>query len=118
MRPARTNAGDIMRIAVMLGAIVALLAMPVRAGERDVATTIKTYEAVANDPARLKTFCDMIAYAASSEEVSEERMDAFLDKLGPDFRDAWTSEDLAGGQLQDSDLIDEAIGNLYVACGS
>jgi hypothetical protein len=105
-----------MKQAAILAAMCVLVARPAAAESPAATATIKLYEAVAADPARLKIFCEMITFAAKSDDVDEATMDGFLDRLGKEFREAWTSEADPTDDPQDSELIDEAIGNLYVAC--
>ncbi len=105
-----------MRRAAILSA-AALFVSPANAASPAATTTIQTYEAVAADPARLKIFCEMIALPAMSEEADAAKMEGYLEKLGPEFRAAWSSPEDADVNGKDSERVDEVIGNLYVACG-
>ena len=106
-----------MRRAAIVAAAAALFVLPANAASPAATTTIQTYEAVAADPAKLKIFCEMIALPAMSEEADAAKMEGYLDKLGPEFRAAWSSAEDADVNGEDSERVDEVIGNLYVACG-
>ena len=104
-------------------AVVGLLAVPAVAASADIADAIKTFEGIAADPAKLKTFCDMNAAMESAGEADDAAIDAldkkvegYMKTLGPDVEKAF---DVGGDLDPDSDdgkAYDAAVEKLEKNC--
>lgn len=96
----------------------ALLVSPALAASPKIETAVKTFKAVAADPAKLKTFCEMTKAMASAGEkedkVAEEKIDALMKQLGSDFESAWTAGDELTDETPDGKAylagVDELVG--------
>ena len=77
--------------AVCLGATMVMAASP------QIEAAMKTLGALANDPAKLKLYCDLQAEIGAMGEkedpVAEERIEGMIKQLGPEFETAWTAAD-------------------------
>jgi hypothetical protein len=80
-----------MLVTLGLGATYVMAASPA------VESAIKTLKAVAADPARFKTFCDMQkaaeALGEKEDAAAEAKIEALAKQLGADFEKAWSAGD-------------------------
>ncbi len=87
-------------IAAGLAASSALAASP------KVDTAIKTFQAMAGDNTRMKTFCEMtkvMSQAGEKEDkVADAKIDALMKQLGSDFEKAWAAGDDIGENSPDA----------------
>jgi hypothetical protein len=94
-----------------------LATSPAIAADAKVDAAVKAFDAVAADPAKLKTFCEMSkAMASASDEQDEKKaaamesqLQGYMNTLGPDFKTAWDSgaeldPDSAGGKAMNTAL--------------
>ena len=105
-------------------AACAFLAWPATAASPEVEAAIKAFGAVAGDPTKLRTYCDMSkAMAASGDENDEAMIDAldkkmqsFMEELGPDFEKALETGAELDPDSTDGDAFDTALDNLDNKC--
>ena len=100
-------------------ALCGLFASPVLAANAAVESAVKTFDAVANDAAKLKVYCEMSKAMSSADaednskaEVLDKQMDGFMKQLGPEFQSAFE----AGADL-DPESSDAAMDKLDDKCG-
>lgn len=78
-------------VAACLGTLAALAASP------KIEAAVKTFKAVAADPAKLKTFCAMSKAmdeaGEKQDQAAEAKIAGFMKQLGPDFETAWNAAD-------------------------
>jgi hypothetical protein len=93
---------------------IALAASP------QVEAAVRTFRAVAADPAKLKTFCDMMQV---EEQIGENensplnaQLDRLLDQLGPEFQATWEAVGDADESSPDGRLLSAAVDRLSERC--
>ena len=83
--------GLIAGLVLCLGAYCALAASP------KIEAAVKTFKAVAADPAKVKTFCAMNKAVEEAgdkqDQATEDKIMGFMKQLGPDFETAWNAAD-------------------------
>ena len=91
--------------ALSLGVFAAMAASP------KIEAALKSFRAIAADPAKLKTYCAMDsameAAAEKKDKSAQGKVDTLMKQLGPDFKAAYE----AGEDLDDN----SADGKAYVA---
>ncbi len=85
-----------MKMLLAACALCGLFATPVLAANAAVETAAKTFDNVGNDPAKLKTYCEMSKVMSSADaeddskaEALDKQMDGFMKALGPEFQTAF-----------------------------
>jgi hypothetical protein len=107
-------------------AMCGLLVAPAFAVSDNVATAIKTIEQVGNDPAKLKTYCDMSKLMSSAEDIEDEskaeeldaKMDDYMKQLGDQFESAFEVGADLEPESEDGKAFDAAFDALDDKCGS
>lgn len=102
----------------------ALLALPAGAASRQVQDAIKTFEQVAGDPAKLKTFCELDATMASAadeqdeskEEALEKQVEGYVKSLGADFEKALELGSDLDPESEDEKTYEDALDKLVEQC--
>jgi hypothetical protein len=115
MRPAsavrRTAFGEnIMKRVVVAAAAVCLGVWSVMAASPKIEAALKQFKAVAADPGKLKTFCDMDSAMEAASEKDDKaaagKVEKLMKQLGPDFLAAWN----AGNDLDEKSADGKAYG--------
>jgi hypothetical protein len=100
--------------AAVLGAAVAPAASP------QVDLAIKAVQAVGNDPARLKLFCEfhklLQAVGEKEDEASQKQVEELVAKIGPDFSAAWDIGDELDENSEDGQEFYDAVDTLAEKC--
>lgn len=86
---------------------------------------LKTFEAVGNDPAKLKTYCEMSKLSAgggddvddSKSEALDKQMQGYMKELGPDFETAYEAGADLDPESADGKSYDAALDKLDGKCG-
>jgi len=101
-----------------------LFASPVLANPA-LETAIKTFEGVGNDPAKLKTYCEMSRVMSSPDaeddskaDELDKQMDGFMKELGPEFQAAFETGADLDPESEDGKKYDAAMDKLDDKCGS
>jgi hypothetical protein len=84
-----------MKRVVVAAAAACLGVYSVMAASPKIEAALKTFKAVAADPGKLKTFCELdTAMQAADEKKDKEaagKADALMKQLGPEFENAWNA---------------------------
>ena len=98
--------------------------MPVLAANAAVDAAVKTFDAVGNDAAKLKTYCEMskVMSSADAEDDSkaaelDKQMDGFMKQLGQDFQTAFEAGADLDPESADGKTYDAAMDKLDDKCG-
>lgn len=114
------------RIAATL-AFAALIAGPALAADPKVDAAVAAFAAVANDPAKVKIYCEMSkAMNSMGDDEKDEAKAAELDKklgdymaqLGADFQKAWDTGADVDPESGDGQAMSAALDKLEAKCGS
>jgi hypothetical protein len=105
-------------------ALCGVFAVPALAANAAVESAVKTFEAVGNDPAKLKTYCELSKVMSSAdtedeskdEEISKQ-MDGFMKALGADFQTAFDAGADLDPASDDGKVYDDAMNKLDDKCG-
>ena len=105
-------------------AVCGLLASPALAN-RTIDTAIKTFDAVAADPAKLKTYCEMSKLSAgggddaddSKSQELDKQMQGYMKELGTDFETAYEAGADLDPESADGKSYDAALDKLDDKCG-
>jgi hypothetical protein len=99
---------------------VAMIAGAVPAASPAVDLAIKTIEAVANDPVRLKLFCQLNKLIQDSSDKEDpaiqKQIDDLVAKLGPEFTAAWEIGDELDENSEDGQEFYGAVDSLAEKC--
>jgi hypothetical protein len=98
----------------------ALAALPAYAVSPKVESATKTFQSVAADPAKVKTYCEMSKVMEGAgdqaDAATEQKIQTLIKQLGPDFETAWN----VGGELDetspDATAYNSALDNLSSKC--
>ena len=81
---------------------------------------IKAIEAVGNDPARLKVFCELNALLQEAgdkeDEATSKQIDDLIARIGGDFSSAWDVGDELDENSPDGQEFSAAVDNLADKC--
>ena len=104
-------------------ALCGLFATPVLAANAAVDTAVKTFDAVGNDAAKLKTYCEMSKVMSSADaeddsksEALDKQMDGFMKDLGPEFQTAFEAGADLDPESADGKVYDAAMDKLDDKC--
>jgi hypothetical protein len=105
-------------------AVCGLLASPALANPT-IDAAIKTFEAVAADPGKLKTYCEMSKLSAgggddaddSKSEALDKQMQEYMKQLGQDFETAYEAGADLDPESADGKAYDAALDKLDDKCG-
>ena len=108
-----------MRIVVSVAAIC-LGTATVMAASPKIEAAIKTFKAVAADPARLKLFCAMNAAlddaAEKKDKAAAAKIPQLMKQIGPDFESAWNAGEDVDDDTPDGKVFVSAIDELADKC--
>jgi predicted Zn-dependent protease len=106
----------VLPIAALCLAATAALA----AGNPMTDAAISTFQSVAQDPAKMKLYCEMSAVMDKAgdnpDEAAEAKIDTYVQKLGPDFQSAWDVGDNVDENSPDGERLDAALDQLTNKC--
>jgi hypothetical protein len=115
---------QIMRKILAALALCGLCVPPALAANAAVESASKTFEAVAADPAKLKTYCEMSKLMASGNDEDESKAEAldkqmqgYMKDLGPDFESAFEAGADLDPDSADGKAYDAALDGLDAKCG-
>lgn len=101
-------------------AVLCLTTVAVSASNPKVDKAIGVLRDVGKDPARLKIYCEMSdvveAQGDRDDDASEAAIDSYLDKLGPDFEEAWETIEETDEISADGKRLDAALDALEDQC--
>jgi hypothetical protein len=99
---------------------LALIATPALAASPQVEAAIKVLQAIAADPAKLKTFCEMMKIEEQMGEKDdpalEGQFDKLLEQLGPEFKVAWAAVEAVAEESADGKVLHDALDQLSDKC--
>lgn len=108
-----------MRI-VASAAAIGLMACAVMAASPKIESAVKTFRAVATDPAKLKLFCAMDAAMGVAEQKKDKAsVDAVVElmkQLGPEFETAWSAGEDVDDDSPDGKVFVSALDELSDKC--
>lgn len=108
-----------MRI-VVSAAVVCLGAYSAMAASPKIEAAVKTFKAVAADPAKLKLFCTMNAALESAAEKKDKaaaaKIPQLIKQIGPDFEAAWNAGDDVDDDTPDGKVFVAALDELTDKC--
>ena len=100
--------------AMCLGACAAMAASP------KIEAAVKTFRAVAADPAKLKIFCAMNAALEAAAEKKDKAAavadHAIMKQLGPEFESAWNAGEDVDDDSPDGKVFVSALDELTDKC--
>jgi len=105
-----------------LAAAVALflVATPATAAGPLVEAAVKVFQAVAADPAKLKTFCEMMKIeeqmSGKDDAALEAQFEKLLEQLGPEFKVAWAAMEAIDENSPDGKVLGAALDELDDKC--
>jgi hypothetical protein len=109
----------VMRIVIGVAAIC-LGAYSVMAASPKIEAAVKTFKAVAADPAKLKTFCAMDAALEAAAEKKDKAAGAqitqLMKQLGPEFESAWNAGEGVDDDTPDGKVFVSALDELTDKC--
>jgi hypothetical protein len=83
-------------------AVLCLTALSAQAANPKVESATKVFHSVANDSAKVKTFCEMSkamdAAGDKPDAATDAKIQTYMTQLGPDFQQAWD----AGSELEEN----------------
>jgi len=105
-------------------ALCGLFVPPALAASASVEAAIKTFEAVGNDPAKLKIYCDMSKLMSTGDDEDESKAEAldiqmqgYMKELGSDFEAAFEAGADLDPDTDDGKAYDAALDGLDTKCG-
>jgi hypothetical protein len=105
---------------VFAGLVACLGVASALAADPKIVAAIKTFQAIAADPAKVKTFCEMIQVmdAAGDKEdpAAEAKIAELMKQLGPDFEAAWNTADEVDEDTPDGKDYNSAMDSLADKC--
>jgi hypothetical protein len=105
-----------------LAAAVALFLVttPATAAGPLVEAAVKVFQAVAADPAKLKTFCEMMKIeeqmSGKDDAALEAQFEKLLEQLGPEFKVAWAAMEAIDENSPDGKVLGAALDELDDKC--
>jgi hypothetical protein len=109
-----------MKRIVLAGVIACLGSYGALAASPKIESAVKTFKAVAADPGRLKTFCEMTramdAIGDKEDAAAEAKIDGLMKQLGPDFDAAWNAADDLDDNSEDGKAYGAAMDDLAGKC--
>ena len=109
-----------MQRAVVAALAVCLAQCPALAASAKVDAAVKTFKALATDPARMKIFCDMgKAMDEAGDQPSpaaDAKVDGFMKQLGPEFETAWAVAEGLDDNSPDGKAYNNALDELAGKC--
>jgi hypothetical protein len=110
----------IMKRVVVAAAAVCLGVCSVLAASPKIEAALKTFKAVAADPGKLKTFCEMDSAMEAASEKGDKaagaKVEALMKQLGPDFLAAWNAGNDIDEKSADGKAYAKGIDTLIEKC--
>jgi hypothetical protein len=106
---------------IVLAAVVACFgSYGALAASPKIESAVKTLKAVAADPGKLKTFCEMTramdAMGDKEDAAAEAKITELMKQLGPDFDAAWNAADDLDDNTEDGKAYNAAMDDLAGKC--
>lgn len=110
---------------IVMGSLAACAAAVLGAGLAPAASpqvdlAIKAVQAVGNDPARLKLFCEFHKILQSAgdkdDDATQKQIEDLVTKIGPDFSAAWDIADELDENSNDGQEFYDAVDTLAEKC--
>lgn len=105
---------------VLAGVIGCLGAYGALAASPKIESAVKTFKAVAADPGKLKTFCDMTramdAMGDKEDAAEEAKITGMMKQLGADFAAAWDAAEDLDENSEDGKAYNAAMDDLAGKC--
>lgn len=105
-------------------AVCGVFGLPALAANPTVDSAVKTFEQVAGDPAKLKTYCEMSKVMSSAESADDgkndeldKQMDGYMKQLGTEFETAFEAGADLDPESADGKTYDAALDALDDKCG-
>jgi hypothetical protein len=109
-----------MKRIVLAGVVACLGSYGALAASPKIESAVKTFKAVAADPGKLKTFCEMTRTMDSigdkEDAAAEAKIDGLMKQLGPDFDAAWNAADDLDDNSEDGKAYNTAMDDLAGKC--
>lgn len=109
-----------MKRLVLAGLLTFLGAAGALAADPKIEAAVKTFQAIAADPAKVKTFCTMIqvmeATGDKEDPAAEAKISEMMKQLGPEFEAAWNAADGIDEDSADGKDYNEAMDSLADKC--
>jgi hypothetical protein len=104
----------------LIAALVLGLAAPAHAASPKVEAAVRTFRAVAADPAKLRTYCAMAKVmermGEKEDKAAEAEVDRYLQQLGADFQTAWDAAEGLDENSADGKVYFAAVDELEGKC--
>ena len=105
---------------VLAGLVACLGAYGAQAADPKVVAAIKTFQAIAADPGKVKTFCQMVQVmdetGEKEDQAAEAKINDLMKQLGPDFEAAWNAADDIDEDTPDGKDYNSAMDSLADKC--
>jgi hypothetical protein len=105
-------------------ALCGLFVPPAFAASAAVESAVKTFDAVAADAGKLKTYCEMSKLMSSGDDEDESKaealdkqMQSYMKELGADFESAFEAGADLDPESDDGKAYDAALDKLDAKCG-
>jgi hypothetical protein len=109
-----------MKRIVLAGVVACLGAYGALAASPKIESAVRTFKAVAADPGKLKTFCEMTRTMDSigdkEDAAAEAKIDGLMKQLGADFDAAWNAADDLDDNSEDGKAYNTAMDDLAGKC--
>jgi hypothetical protein len=110
----------IMKRVVFAALAACLAAHPVLGASPQVDAAVKTFKAVAADPAKVKIFCDMSKAMDEAGDkptpAADAKINGFMKQLGKDFETAWAAAESLNENSPDGKAYNNALDELSGKC--
>lgn len=110
----------IVMVSLATCAVAVLGAGPVPAASPQVSLAIRAVQAVGNDPARLKLFCEFYKLLQTvgdkEDDASQKQIEDLVVRIGPDFSAAWDIADELDENSADGQEFYDAVDSLAEKC--
>lgn len=101
-------------------AVICLVTSPVMAANPKIEAAVKTFKAVAADPAKLKQFCAMNQAmdeaAEKKDKAAAAKIPQMMKQISPDFEGAWNAGDGVDDDSPDGKIFVSALDELADKC--
>jgi hypothetical protein len=106
--------------ALVAFAFVGFAALAAHAADAKIDSAVKTFNGVASDPGKLKTFCAMSAAMDAEgdkeDAAADAKIDGYMKELGPDFQAAWNMGEDVDENSADGKALNAALDDLASKC--
>jgi len=111
-----------MRAVLTVISLLCFSAIGAFAADPKVDAAVKTFKQTENDPAKVKTFCEMTkamdAAGEKEDAATDAKIDGYMKELGPDFQTAWNAGENLDEKSPDAKAMDDAINELQSKCST